>query len=295
MARSWITEPSCSSLSTGCAPALAEVLPKDSSGVSAQGSGMSRSVCAAGGFALLVLLLCAPAFAANALKPSAYLEYAIPLGDIYNGVTTDDGEPLAGSYSAKARVFYGRFAASFRFYRDASWSQASTTAPAGGPGTVISYPDAMIVVPQFIAVDSASEVRLEYQPGRTPAYFGLAYSNQSNNYDFPRLTALGFGVEVMPNPKHLLSPYGSFFFFPNQTGTYPLANPNNPASGSVASAFHANELELGASIAFPKTPLSLVVGYYQNTNIQQYAHSHPIGNFNFVRDGPFVGLGLRTR
>jgi len=258
------------------------------------GSGMSRTVCAAGGFALFVLLHFAPALAANTLKPSGYLEYGIPLGDIYNGVTTDDGEPLAGSYSAKARVFYGRFAVSFKFYRDSSWSQISTTTPGGGPGTVITYPDGTIVVPQFVAVDSASEVRVEAKPGRLPAYLGLAYSNQSNNYNFPRLVAFGFGVEVMPNPKHLLSPYGSFFFFPNQTGWYPLANPNNPASGGVASAFFANELELGASVAFPKTPLSLIVGYYQNTNVHQYANLHPMGNFNFVRDGPYVGLGLRT-
>ena len=256
---------------------------------------MSKTVLAAAGFALLALPLCAaPVLAAETRRPSAYLEYAIPLGDIYNGVTTDDGEPLAGSYSAKARVNYGQFAASFKFYRDASWSQANTTTAAGGPGTVITYPDGLIIVPQFIAVDSASEVRLEYQPKGLPVFFGLAYSNQSNNYNFPRLTALGIGVEVMPNPKHLLSPYGSFFFFPNQTGTYALADPNNPASGSVASFFRANELELGASIAFPKTPVSLVIGYYQNTNIQQYYHSHPVGNFNFVRDGPFVGLGLRT-
>jgi hypothetical protein len=240
------------------------------------------------GLALLALLaIAAPARAASTLTPWAYLEYSGVYGDTYNGVTTDDGDHLASSYSAKARVGYGRFAASVNFYRDASNSQNNALTVTGMPGTVLNYPAGQVVVPVFTAVDAASEFRLEYKPFHPPVYFGLAYSNASNNYNFPRLSALGIGVELMPDPRRLLSPYGSFYFFPNQTGTYALANPNNPNSGSVGSAFRANELELGASLAFPKTDLSLVAGYYQTTNVRR------TGTFNFVRDGPFVGLGYR--
>lgn len=240
--------------------------------------------------AVLASCLCAaPAGAANELTPWAYLEYASVYGDTYNGVTTDDGDHLAQSYSAKARVYYGRFAASVKFYRDVTNSQNNTTTVTGAPGTVLNYPGGQVTVPVFTAVDAGSEFRLEYQPVHLPVYFGLAYSNASNNYNFPRLTGLGIGVELVPNPRRLLSPYGSFFYFPNQTGTYALANPNNPNSGSVASAFNSNELEVGGSLAFPKTDLSLVVGYYQTTNVRR------TGTFNFVRDGPFLGLGYRVR
>ncbi|HME82955.1 MAG TPA: hypothetical protein VKF82_12905 [Candidatus Eremiobacteraceae bacterium] len=242
--------------------------------------------------ALLAIVSLAPparALAANALTPSGYLQYTPTFGDTYNGVTTDDGDHLSGSYSAKAQAYFGRFSAAYLYYRDLSTSQANGTTASGAPGTVISYPAAQVVMPVFTASDAESEIRLEYQPVRIPVYFGLAYSNSFNNYGFPRLTAFGVGVELAPNPKHLLSPYGSFYYFPNQTGTYPLADPNNPASGSVGSSFRANELDLGGSLAFPKTALSLVVGYYQTTNVRR------TGTFNFVRDGPYVGLGYRVK
>jgi hypothetical protein len=259
-------------------------------GSAAQGLGVTRALTIAVCIALLAPFTdAAPASAANTLTPWAYLEYSGVYGDTYNGVTTDDGDHLSSSYSAKARVYYGRFAASVNFYRDVTDSQTNATTVSGAPGTVLNYPGGQVIVPVFTAVDAASEIRLEYQPARLPVYFGLAYSNASNNYNFPRLTALGVGVELMPNLRHLLSPFGSFFFFPNQTGTYPLGNPNNPNSGSVGSAFRSNELELGGSLVFPKTDLSLVAGYYQTTNIRR------TGTFNFVRDGPFVGLGLRLR
>ena len=256
----------------------------------AEALGMSKAWTSAVCIATLALCLCAaPANAANTLTLKAYLEYSGAYGDTYNGVTTGDGDHLSNSYSAKARVLYGRFAASVAFYRDVTNSEFNATTSTGAPATVLNYPSGQVVVPVFTAVDAASEFRLEYQPVRLPVYFGLAYSNASNNYSFPRLEALGIGVELMPNPHQLFSPYGSFYFFPNQTGTYALANPNDPNSGSVGSAFRSNELEVGGSLVLPKTYLSLVGGYYQTTNIRR------TGRFNFVRDGPFVGLGYRLR
>jgi len=240
---------------------------------------------------LVAAALVAPAIsrAADTLTPQGYLQYSPTFGDTYNGVTTDDGDHLSASFAAKAQLYYGRFSAAYMYYRDLSVSQANGMTSSGAPGTVISYPTGQVVMPVFTASDAQSEIRLEYQPVRIPVYFGLAYSNSFNNYGFPRLTAFGIGVQLAPNPKHLLSPYGSYYYFPNQTGTYPLADPNNPNSGSVQSAFRANELDLGGSLAFPKTALSLVVGYYQTTNVRR------TGTFNFVRDGPYVGLGYRIK
>jgi hypothetical protein len=239
--------------------------------------------------AALTTLVSPPAQAANALSPSAYLEYTPIYGDTYNGVTTDDGDNLAGSYATKVRVDYGRFSAQYRYHRDLSSSLINATTPSGGPGTALNYPGGQVIVPAFTAVDGESEIRLEYQPVHLPVYFGLAYSNSFNNYSFPRLTALGIGAELQPNPRKLISPYASFFYFPDQSGTYPLANPNNPNSGSAHSEFSANELELGGSLVFPKTDLSLVLGYYQTTNVRR------TGTFNFVRDGPYVGIGYRLK
>jgi hypothetical protein len=248
-----------------------------------------RAWCAALLCAALTTLVSPPAQAANALSPSAYLEYSALYGDTYNGVTTDDGDNLAGSYAAKVRVNYGRFTAQYSYHRDLSSSLVNAMTPSGGPGTALNYPAGTVIVPAFTATDAESEIRLEYQPVHLPVYFGLAYSNSFNNYSFPRLTALGIGAELQPNPHKLLSPYASFFYFPDQSGTYPLANPNNPNSGSAHSEFSANELDLGASLAFPKTDLSLVLGYYQTTNVRR------TGTFNFVRDGPYVGIGYRVK
>lgn len=242
----------------------------------------------AGALALLVLGT-VPALAENALSPQAYLQYTPTYGDTYNGVTTDDGDHLAGSYAAKVKVFYGRFAATYQYYRDFSTSVAKATLPSGAPGSALNYPGGTVIVPVFTASDAESEIRVEYQPTRFPIYVGAAYSNSFNNYNFPRLTAVGIGVELQPDPKRLLSPYGSYFFFPNQAGTYAHADPNNPSSGPVHSAFRANEIDFGASVAFPKTDVSLMVGIYQITNVRR------TGIFNFVRVGPYVGLGYRIK
>lgn len=231
----------------------------------------------------------APALPDTLLATSGYIEYTHLIGDTYNGVTTDDGDILFGSYSIKGRLDYGRLAAVLSYRRDLTNSRTNATTPNGGPGTFLSFPAGGIILPQFVAVDAQFEARLEYRPQQLPVYLGIAFSNATNNYQFPTLQALGIGVEVKPNPRRTFSPYGSFFYFPNQNGVYAHADPNNPASGSVTESLRANELEVGASFAVPRTQLSVVGGYSQTTNISR------TGSFNFVRDGPFVGVGYRLR
>lgn len=235
---------------------------------------------------VLVLLL-ASGRAADAAQ--GYFEYAAVYGTTYNGVTTDSGGHRAGSYQVKARVNFGHFVAQYSYHSDLSASLEDGTTSTGMRGTSLMYPGGVIVVPAFTANDAESEFRLEYQALHAPVYFGLAYSNSFNNYGFPRLTALGIGVELQPNPRKLISPYGSYFFFPNQTGTYPLADPNDPSSGTVHTAFVANEFEGGFAITPPKANLSVVLAYYQTTNVRR------TGTFNFVRDGPVIGLGYHLK
>ena len=241
---------------------------------------------------LMIGLLCclpAPARSDGSLATSGYVEYSHLFGDIYNGVTTDDGELLGGSYTVKGRVNYGRLSAVLSYRSDLSQSQVNATTPTGQPGTSLTFPAGAVIVPQFVAVDAQFEARLEYGLQQLPVYFGVAYSNATNNYGFPTLHAFGVGVEVQPSTRRALSPYGSFFYFPNQTGVYPLANPNNPASGSVTESLHANEFEVGASYTIPRTQLNIVGGYQQTTNVSR------TGSFNFVLDGPFLGVGYRFR
>ena len=236
-------------------------------------------------------LCCAapPARADGTLATSAYVEYAGVFGDVYNGVTTDDGDVLGGSYAIKGRLDYGRLGAVLSYRRDLSNSVTNATTPTGQPGTFLSYPAGGVILPQFVAVDARFEARLEYRPQLLPVYLGLAFSNATNNYGFPTLHALGVGVELRPDPRRRFSPYGSFFYFPDQTGIYPLADPSNPASGSVTESLRANELEVGLSFAVPRTQLSVIGGYVQITNISRTR------SFNFVRDGPYLGVGYRIR
>jgi hypothetical protein len=238
---------------------------------------------------VLILAFLPLAQAAIGAPTIGYLEYAPIYGTTYNGVTTDSGGHLPDSHELKARIDVGRYMAQYSNHIDLSHSKRDATTATGAPGTSLAYPNGTVVVPTFTANDGESEFRLEYQPGKFPAYLGLAYSNSFNNYGFPRLSALGFGIELQPNPRRSISPYGSYFFFPDQTGTYPLANPNDPSSSPVSSSFVANEFEGGASIALRKTGLSIVLAYYQTTNVRR------TGRFNFVRDGPLIGLGYQLR
>src|SRR5579872_62158 len=235
------------------------------------------------------VLACCTAWPAAASSNSlcAFVEYVATYGDTYDGVTTDDGDHLGSSFALRGAALSGRFAALYMFYRDKTASLTNATTPSGGAVTTLQYPAEQIVVPIFTAVNAQSEFRLEYRPSRLPFYAGLAYSNAFNNYGFPRLTGFGVGIEVQPDPQKRLSPYGSYFFFPNQSGTYALAAPTNPKSGSAHSAFRGNEFLIGGSARVGKTGLDLRFGYYQTTNVRR------TGTFNFVRDGPFVGLAYR--
>jgi hypothetical protein len=223
-------------------------------------------------------------WAANASRVQASIDYVAPFGDTYDGVTTDDGDHLAGSLGVRAQVGYGRFVAIYAFESDKTASVVNGTTPSGTPGTTLNYPAEQTVVPVFTAVNAVSEFRLEYRPWRSPVYVGVAHSNSWNNYGFPRLQATGAGVEAQPSARRVLSPYGSYFFFPNQSGTYPLAAPTNPRSGAVASAFRVHELLAGLSWALAGSPVHVVFGYYQTICTRK------TGTFNFSRDGPFIGV-----
>lgn len=254
-----------------------------------RGARGSRGFCA---IVLTVVTVCCAAQAARAdgtLATSAYVEYAGVFGDVYNGVTTDDGDSRAGAYKIKGRLDYGRLSAILNYRRESTNSITNATTPTGQPGTLLTYPAGGIVVPLFVAVDAEFETRLEYKLQRIPFSVGLAYSNSTNNYGFPTLHAFGIGVDLQPSSRRRLSPYGSYFYFPNQTGIYPLADPNNPNSGSVTESLRSNELEAGLSFSVPLTHLSIVAGYDQTTNTSRH------GSFNFVRDGPYLGVGYRIR
>ncbi|HXW51197.1 MAG TPA: hypothetical protein VEJ41_04345 [Candidatus Acidoferrales bacterium] len=237
-----------------------------------------------------VLLACVGLQARALAAPvSGYFEGGPQYGTTYNGVTTDSGGHLPGSYELKARVGTGRYVFQYSYHSDLSPSSADATTASGGRGTALNYPGGVVIVPAFNANDGESEFRLEYRTGNYPLFVGLASSNSFNNYMFPRLRGVGFGVELQPNDGKTISPYGSYFFFPDQSGTYPLANPNDPASGPAHQAFDANEFEGGFSIALRPRGLSLALAYYQTTNVQK------TGDYNFVRDGPVIALGYRFK
>lgn len=235
--------------------------------------------------ACLLVLCAAIACPARASGVHGSFEYVKAYGDTYDGVTTDDGDHLGSSFALRAVITWRRFAAIYMFHRYETASLTNATLFSGAPGTTLNYPAEQVVVPLFTAQNAASEFRLEYQPWRGPIEVGLAYSNTFNNYAFPRLLAFGIGAELQPNSAKRISPYGSFFYFPSQAGTFPLAAPSNPHSGSVHQDFWAYELLVGGSARIAKTGLSVRFGYYQSDS------EHRTGTtYNIVSDGPFVGL-----
>jgi hypothetical protein len=234
--------------------------------------------------ACLLVLCFAIASEARASVHGSF-EYVKAYGDTYDGVTTDDGDHLGSSFALRATITSGRFGVLYMFHRYETASLTNGTTASGAPGTTINYPGEQIVVPLFTAHNAESEFRLEYQPWRGPIYVGAAYSNTFNNYAFPRLLAFGIGAEIHPNPAKRISPYGSFFYFPRQTGTFPMAAPSNPQSGPVHQDFWAYEELAGGSWTIAKTGLSVRFGYYQNDSERR------TGTYNIVSDGPFVGLG----
>ena len=145
------------------------------------------------------------------------------------------------------------------------------------------------LTPVFLARQSSFDARVEYQVAAPRIYVGAGYLHTANNYGYPQLNALGFGVEKLPDLRPGLSLSGSAFYYPAASGSYTITNPASVNAGtSYRQQYGIVKYDVGLALVFAHSPVYLHAGFAGDRYTAK--QSAPISQ---THDGPYVGLGVK--
>lgn len=141
----------------------------------------------------------------------------------------------------------------------------------------------------FLASQTTFDARVEYRIASPWIYVGAGYLHASNNYGYPALNAIGFGIEKLPDLRSGLNLFGSAFYYPSASGTYTIDNATSSHNGNnYQQRYGILKYDLGVALLMRHFPLYLYGGFSGD----QYAakQNAPIGQ---THSGPYVGLGVK--
>ena len=143
--------------------------------------------------------------------------------------------------------------------------------------------------PVFLARQNDLDVRLEFKVAAPRVYVGVAYLHTTDDYGYPNLNGIGFGIEKLPDLRPGISLYGSAFYYPSASGTFTDSNPASVHDGtSYQQLYQITKYDIGLAIVVAHSPAYLYGGYAADRyTVKQNA---PIGQ---IHDGPYIGLGLK--
>ncbi len=138
--------------------------------------------------------------------------------------------------------------------------------------------------------DQNVDLRLGVRVLDPRVYIGVGYLWVSNNYGYPNMNAVGYGIEKLPDLNHAFSFFGNVWYYPNVKGTYSVpataVAPGSPSSYGLA--YNILKYQGGIDYAFGRSPLFIEAGWMGDswTNKQ----NAPV---NRSYNGPFAGIGFR--
>ncbi|MFN2450482.1 MAG: hypothetical protein ABR508_11955 [Candidatus Baltobacteraceae bacterium] len=115
-------------------------------------------------------------------------------------------------------------------------------------------------------------------------YAGVSYLSVNNNYTFPRLRGIGYGIEKLPDLDQNFSLHGSAFYYPNVGGNYTVTG---AGSGQRTLSYRVLKYAFGASFQLQHTPLFVDAGYLGDRGRPRT--NAPI---QYQHQGPYAGFGL---
>jgi hypothetical protein len=145
------------------------------------------------------------------------------------------------------------------------------------------------LAPIFRAGQSTLDGRLEYKVAKPGIAVGVGYLRATTNYGYPRLSAVGFGIEKLPDMRPGIDIFGSAFVYPNASGNYTVVNAGSPNLGkSYRQEFEIEKYDLGLAWVLAKSPVYLYAGF--NGDRYSVRQNAPISQ---THDGPYIGLGVK--
>lgn len=135
----------------------------------------------------------------------------------------------------------------------------------------------------FDARDDDADVRAGVRVLEPRLYLAVSYLRRTNNYGYPRLNGLGFGLEKFPDVDQTFSVYGGAYYYPRVRGSFASFTGEQ---GTLA--YHELRYDAGVTLKpSDKSPVFIDLGY-----IGDHARNAENAPSNEIRSGPFAGIGL---
>jgi hypothetical protein len=161
-------------------------------------------------------------------------------------------------------------------------------------------------VPSFVAKDSDLDGHLGIRIANPRIYVGVGYLHREENYGYPKLNGLGFGLEKLPDLDRPFSVYASAYDYPNVNAdfTYPQDLYTCPPGGTAACApgslygttakltdrFLTYQIGVTLLLTGARDPFGLFLdGGYLGDSIRAKALSPS----DAIERGAYLGLGLK--
>ncbi len=210
---------------------------------------------------------------------------------IYNEFSP--GNTGNGSFTIRAGVEFNAISLPFMIEADyANWQYPHNCGTSQSQSTPANSPECWVTsigsrfatyVPAFTATNRHVDVRAGIRVFNPHVYVAIGYIWGSTNYGYPQFTAVGGGLEKLPDYGHSFTYYGSIYYYPNFSGNYHNAAIN---TGPTSFGIGYNLLRYQAGIAWAPIPAVYIdLGWKGENGANK--NNAPI-SFSF--NGPYAGL-----
>jgi len=219
-----------------------------------------------------------------------FLQAAVAVPRNYNEFSSGDYCPESYVLSAAYLIPSSRFSLKADFREDVYVTSDNLTDAIGNHYTQFATIDGGTAFTRvFLARQNTFDARIEYQVAAPHVNVGIGYLHTTNNFGYPQLDAVGFGVEKLPDLRTGLNVYGSAFYYPLAGGNYTVPFAASPNVGKTYRQQYAIvKYDIGLALVFRGSPVYLAGGFSGD----HYAakQNAPIGQ---IHDGPYLGLGVK--
>jgi hypothetical protein len=160
---------------------------------------------------------------------------------------------------------------------------------AAGPVNTLGNATAAFV-PGFNGVDQNLSGDFGLRIMQPRVYFIEGYMSQWNNYGYPRIGGIGFGLEKLPDLDKTWTYYGKWWYGQAIKGHYGPYTANSVLYPGGSLSYHVNKWDAGLNwnLAAGASPLFLDAGY-----AGEGWHANLGAPSNRMEYGPYVGVGVK--
>jgi hypothetical protein len=237
--------------------------------------------------------------------PTVFYEHFIVGDYLFNPKVYNEFSPgnkgVNASYSARAAIEFPLFGLPWMIggdYENFRYPHNGVAGACPNPGCVsVIGGYAQTNVPSFTARDTNLEGHFALKVADPRIYIGVGYLNVQDNYGYPKLNGVGFGVEKLPDLDQTFSIYGSVYYYPSVSANYTYPTDSFTTAAGLAGtsgklSYRDLNYKIGVTILLTGThdPFGLFLdgGYLGDTD-----RGKSLSPSDASHTGAYLGLGLK--